>query len=68
MSIEHVYAEGTPDVIDGEERWKVYGSTLAGRLLTVVFAMITEVSVRIVTAYDMDAGERREYFQGIGNE
>lgn len=38
-----------------------YGETKAGRLLVVVVVERGEL-IRVVTAYDMDAGQKREYF------
>jgi uncharacterized DUF497 family protein len=44
----------------GEDRFVYYGETDAGRLLAVV---VTERGdrLRVVTAYDLDAGQRRDY-------
>lgn len=48
--------------VQGELRFIYYGDTNAGRLLAVV---VTERGdcLRVVTAYDLDAGQRREYFR-----
>ena len=45
---------------EGEGRFVYYGETDAGRLLAVI---VTERSgnIRVVTAYDLDAGQRRDY-------
>lgn len=47
--------------IEGERRFVYYGETSAGRLLALV---VTERSdkVRVVTAYGLDAGQRRDYY------
>ena len=45
--------------VGGEERWKV-GHTASGRYLVVVFT-IRERLLRAVTAYDMNAAERKKY-------
>jgi uncharacterized DUF497 family protein len=37
-----------------------YGETSAGRLLAVVVTE-REDNVRVITAYDLDAGQRRNY-------
>jgi hypothetical protein len=37
-----------------------YGETNAGRLLAVVVTERAD-NIRVVTAYDLDAGQRREY-------
>jgi uncharacterized DUF497 family protein len=46
--------------VEGELRFVYYGETNAGRLLAVV---VTERvnKVRVITAYDLDAGQRRDY-------
>ena len=46
--------------VEGEPRFVYYGETNAGRLLAV---MVTERAgkVRVVTGYDLDAGQRRDY-------
>ena len=46
--------------VEGELRFVYYGETHVGRLLAVV---VTERggNVRVVTAYDLDAGQRRDY-------
>lgn len=46
---------------EGEIRYMYYGETKAGRLLVVVVVERGEL-IRVVTAYDMDAGQKREYF------
>ena len=46
--------------VEGERRFVYYGETNAGRLLAVI---VTERgdNIRVVTAYDLDAGQRRDY-------
>jgi len=48
--------------IEGERRFVYYGETQAGRLLAVV---VTERGdkIRVVTAYDLDAGQKRDYLE-----
>lgn len=46
--------------VEGERRFVYYGETNAGRLLAVILAGRSEL-IRVVTAYDLDAGQRREY-------
>lgn len=46
--------------VQGEIRFVYYGETSAGRLLAVIVTERGE-SLRVVTAYDLDAGQRREY-------
>jgi hypothetical protein len=48
--------------VQGEPRFVYYGETNAGRLLAVI---VTERgnSIRVVTAYDLDAGQKRDYLQ-----
>jgi len=45
---------------EGELRFVYYGETDAGRLLAVVVTERGE-SVRVITAYGLDAGQRRDY-------
>jgi len=47
--------------VEGEVRFVYYGETDAGRLLAVI---VTERGdrLRVVTAYDPDAGQKRDYF------
>ena len=44
--------------VDGEMRYVYYGETEAGRLLTVVLVERGE-NIRVVTAYDLDTGQKR---------
>ena len=46
--------------IEGERRFVYYGETNGGRLLAVIVTERGE-SIRVVTAYDLDAGQRRDY-------
>ena len=43
-----------------ERRWKLFGKTASGRYLVVVFT-IRRMLFRVVTAYEMDAIERKKY-------
>jgi len=44
----------------GEKRWKLFGRTASKRYLVVVFTIRRKL-FRTVTAYEMDAAERRKY-------
>jgi uncharacterized DUF497 family protein len=46
--------------VAGEDRFVYYGETDAGRLLAVIITERAE-RLRVVTAYDLDAGQRRDY-------
>ena len=46
--------------VSGEKRWKLFGSTAAGRYLVVVFT-IRDERLRPVTAHSMNQRERRIY-------
>jgi uncharacterized DUF497 family protein len=48
--------------VEGERRFVYYGETNAGRFLAVI---VTERDdrIRVVTAYDLDAGQRRDYIE-----
>lgn len=47
-------------MVNRENRWKLFGTTTAGRYLVVVFT-IRKKLFRTVTAYEMNATERRKY-------
>jgi uncharacterized DUF497 family protein len=46
--------------VEGEPRFVYYGETDSGRLIAVI---VTERAgdIRVVTAYDLDAGQKRDY-------
>lgn len=46
--------------VEGEVRYVYYGETDAGRLLAVVLVERGE-KIRVVTAYNLDAGQKRDY-------
>ena len=46
--------------VEGERRFVYYGETNAGRLLAVIVKEAGD-DLRVVTAYDLDAGQRRDY-------
>lgn len=48
--------------VQGELRFVYYGETNVGRLLAVV---VTERgdTLRVITAYDLDAGQKRDYLR-----
>jgi uncharacterized DUF497 family protein len=46
--------------VNGENRWKLFGKTRSNRYIVVVFAVRHEL-FRTVTAYDMNAAERKTY-------
>lgn len=46
--------------VEGELRFVYYGETNAGRLLAVVLTERGD-DVRVITAYSLDAGQRRDY-------
>jgi uncharacterized DUF497 family protein len=48
------------ETIQGEERWKLFGRTAADRYLVVVFTIRRNL-FRTITAYPMNAAERRKY-------
>ena len=66
MPFEVEEAVGRPHVtipaatVEGEGRWKLFGKTAAGRYLVVVFTIRRRL-LRTVTAYDMNAAERKKY-------
>jgi uncharacterized DUF497 family protein len=46
--------------VEGEPRYVCYGETNIGRLLAVVMRE-RKGRIRVVTAYDLDAGQKRDY-------
>lgn len=46
----------------GEPRFVYYSETDAGRLLAVVLTERND-RIRVVTAYELDAGQKRDYFE-----
>jgi uncharacterized DUF497 family protein len=48
--------------VEGELRFVYYGETNTGRLLAVIVAERYD-DLRVVTAYDLDAGQRRDYLR-----
>lgn len=45
---------------EGEARYVYYGESDSGRLLAAVITERNE-RIRVVTAYDLDAGQKRDY-------
>jgi uncharacterized DUF497 family protein len=50
--------------VNRENRWKLFGKTASGRYLVVVFT-IGRKRFGTVTAYDMNAADRRSYASQI---
>ncbi len=48
--------------VQGEPRFVYYGETNAGRLLAVIVTERRD-NLRVVTAYDLDAGQKRDYLR-----
>ena len=57
--VEEVFAGNYKVRRTGQKRYIGLGETLDGRLAFVVFRRLTGGLVRVITARDMDAGERR---------
>ena len=47
---------------DAESRYVYYGETAGLRLLAVVLTERNE-RIRVITAYDLDAGQKRDYLE-----
>jgi uncharacterized protein len=45
---------------EGENRFVYYGETNRGRLLAIVLTERNEM-IRVITAYDLDAGQKRDF-------
>jgi hypothetical protein len=52
--------------VGGEKRWKLFGTSAAGRYLVVVFT-IRDDQLRPVTAHTMNQRERKTYAPEINN-
>jgi uncharacterized DUF497 family protein len=48
--------------VESERRFVYYGETNGGRLLAVIMTVRGD-AIRVVTAYDLDAGQRRDYLK-----
>ncbi len=46
--------------VEGEARYVYYGETAAGRLLAIVLVERGQ-KIRVVTAYNLDAGQKKDY-------
>jgi uncharacterized protein len=60
----------TPDEkhSNSEHRYRAFGKTASGRLLTVIFTLRqAETRIRVISARDMNAKERRLYEQEVEN-
>lgn len=47
---------------DGESRYVYYGETASLRLLAVVLTERND-KIRVITAYELDAGQKRDYLE-----
>ena len=52
-----------PQQAEDEERELYYSETKGGRLLAVAVAWISDDVARVITAYDLDAGQIQCYYQ-----
>jgi len=52
---------------EGESRYVYYGETAGFRLLAVVLTERDE-RIRVITAYDLDAGQKRDYLERLVRE
>jgi len=46
--------------VEGEARYVYYGETRSGRLMAIVLVERGD-KIRVVTAYDLDAGQKEDY-------
>ena len=53
-----IYEQNLPD----ELRFLYYGETNRGRMLAVVLTELVD-AIRVVTAYDLDAGQKQDYLR-----
>ncbi len=62
--IEEIAFEGVPYIRKGREGKRyLYGKTIGGRYLFVVYMFVGKGEVRVITARDMDAKEKRLYLR-----
>jgi uncharacterized DUF497 family protein len=54
------YVVITAKTVEREKRWKLFGKTISGRYLVVVFTIRRKL-FRTVTAYQMNTAERSQY-------
>jgi uncharacterized DUF497 family protein len=59
-AVERLQAIVPAEDVGGEKRWKLFGTSAAGRYLVVVFT-IRDEPMRPVTAHTMNQRERRIY-------
>jgi uncharacterized DUF497 family protein len=59
--VEEVFAGDCKIRRTGQKRYLAYGQTLDGRLAFVVFRRLPGGLIRVITARDMEASERRLY-------
>jgi uncharacterized DUF497 family protein len=64
-AVNRAHAVIPAETIQGEERWKLFGRTRSNRYLVVVFTIRRNL-FRAITAYPMNAAERRKYASQIG--
>ena len=57
-----LYPPENPQTVDGEVRWIVYGQTEQFRCLVVIYPDRGTL-LRVVTAYDMDSHQRKDYLR-----
>jgi len=62
--VEEVAFESSPYIRRGRQgRRYLYGKTIGGRYLFIVYTLIGEGKARVITARDMDDKERRLYLK-----
>jgi uncharacterized protein len=59
-AVARVHVSIPAKTVNGERRWKLFGKTESGRWLVVVFTIRRKL-FRTVTAYEMNATERKKY-------
>lgn len=62
--VEEVTFEGSPYIRKGRQgRRYLYGKTIGGRYLFIVYTLIGEGKTQVITARDMDEKERRLFLK-----
>ena len=60
---EEVFAEAPLARKTRRGHYAAFGSAMSGRLLVIIFEMRSSGVARVITGWDMSAGERRYYLE-----
>jgi uncharacterized protein len=60
--VDNFAMDGDAQVVDGEDRFVLFGMTFTGRIVRVIYTNRRE-SLRVVTAHEATRGQRQRYEQ-----